>query len=128
MIAKALQPSQRAFEHARKIARYAVKHDHWMCPIDEWNEPEATTDYGVFEQELIHGWEETCQFQMLHGRCISDLAEQQAKRFGINKHDGGCSWDLYYYSLYCPLRDEFWEEWCLKQNLLKFWNENVEGK
>lgn len=128
MIAKTFRPSQRAFEQARKLARYAAKHDNWMRPVAEWKESESTSDYGSFETELIDGWEETTQFQILYGSPLSHLAEQQSKRFGIDKHDGERSWEIHYYQMYCPLRDEFWREWCEKKQTLRFWREFVENK
>jgi hypothetical protein len=118
-------PSRNAFNTAAKLGRFAAKNDGWMEPVAEARHRDALTDFGQFEQEQINGWEETCHFEHYYGRPLSDLAEQQARRQGLDKAD---NWETWYYTFYLPLRDEFWECWCARVNLYEFWAANVEKK
>lgn len=119
-----LRPSNNAIQQVEKLARWAAKYDGWMRPA-EYRDKESTKKFGTYEQGLFDDWEETCHCSMKYITPISDLAERQAKRKGVLKNE---DWEGWYYNFYCPLRDAFWQEWGMKVDLYKFWQENVQEK
>lgn len=124
MIATEPCPSQTAYNKARKLARDAAKNDSWMLPVPDDHE---VTDYGDFTQAHEESWEQTDHFDHYYRIALMDLADQQAKRFNIEK---AISWEAWYYYLFAPLKDTFWEEWETKINLYEQWTayRDMEGR
>jgi hypothetical protein len=102
-----IQPSERALEAARKLARDAVKRDHWLspCPEEDIQDTETLADLGEISQRHRDGWEQTDHFQLLYGKRLTELADAQERRFGP------MDWEERYYELYLPLKEAFWDEW-----------------
>lgn len=110
------EPSRQALESARDLARTASKSDKWMEPDLE----NLGDDYGEFTDTHQAGWEETEHFRHYYGRELDKLANQEAERLGFSKLD---DWDKWYYALYVPLKDAFWDEWEEKVGLDAKWEE-----
>jgi len=102
-----IQPSKRALEAARKLARDVVKRDHWLSPHPEEEIKDSNTlaDLGEISQRHRDGWEQTDHFQLLYGTRLNELADAQERRFGQ------LEWEERYYNLYLPLKEAFWDEW-----------------
>lgn len=87
-------PAPSAAAYAR-VSQLASASDIHMTPTGE------TDDL----QEECDGWEETDYFQVVYGRPIRDIAEEEAAAQGIT--DG----EVIHYCFYEELKDHFWEEW-----------------
>ncbi len=99
------EPSGRAFEAVRKLARHAAKHDGWMCPeVDDLSD-EIYGDKGTAHREQ---WEQTCHWEHFYGKEISRIVDQQERRLSPREP---MEFEERYYGLYQPLVDAFWEEW-----------------
>ena len=109
-----IKPSNRALDAARKLARDAVKRDHWMlpCPEEEIKDTDTLADLGEISQRHRDAWEETDHFRLLYGNRLSHLADAQEQRFGPME------WEQRYYELYLPLKEAFWDEW---EDRIGFW-------
>ena len=107
MAKRDIKPSERALAAARKLARDAVRRDHWLLPHPEEDIQDTDTlaDLGEISERHRSGWEQTDHFHLLYGRRLSDLANAQMRRFGPME------WEERYYNLYLPLKDAFWDEW-----------------
>jgi hypothetical protein len=102
-----IKPSGRALAAARKLARDAVKRDHWLSPYPEEDIRDADTlaDLGDISERHRSSWEQTDHFHLLYGTRLSQLADAQECRFGQ------LEWEERYYGLYLPLKEVFWDEW-----------------
>lgn len=121
-----IEPSQRAFEAVRRLAREAFRTDGWMTPVVEDLMDEDTDDIGQLVTEHRSQWEQTCQFEILWGARISEIVDQQEARFvRLGLH---VRWEDRYYGLYEPLKEEFWEVWEQKHKLVEQINEALANK
>ena len=101
---KEIEPSGRAYEAVRKLARHAAKHDGWMQPeLDDLG-----GDHGDIGSEHRSSWEQTCHWEHFYGNEISRIVDQQERRFS---RDEPLEFEQRDYGLYEPLVDAFWEEW-----------------
>lgn len=102
-----IRPSERALAAARKLARDAVKRDHWLQPYPEEDirDTDTPADLGEISERHRDGWEQTDHFHLLYGTRLSELADTQERRFGPME------WEERYYELYLPLKEAFWDEW-----------------
>lgn len=121
-----IEPSQRAFEAVRRLAREAFRTDGWMTPVVEDLMDEDTDDIGDLVMTHRSQWEQTCQFELLWGARISEIVDQQEARF--ERLDLAVRWEDRYYGLYEPLKEAFWEEWERKHKLVEQINEALAKK
>jgi len=99
---RSIEPSKRAYAAVCKLARDAAQNDNWLQPELDGISEANPGDIGMAHRE---SWEQTCHWEHYYGRRISELASQQARRFGE------ITWEERYFGLYQPLVDAFWDEW-----------------
>ena len=106
------QPSKRAYDAVRKLAREAARNDHWMVP--ELDGLDGADDISTAHRE---SWQQTCHWEHYYGTAISRIVDQQERRFCAPGESLDC--EARYFRLYEPLLDAFWEEWEEKSG---FWD------
>lgn len=120
-----IEPRQSDREKARRIARTSAKNDSWMRPVFE--KGDDANDYGQFAMSHRGEWESTSQFQCWHGKNLTALAQEVARRLGLRWPEKTEDFDAYYY-IYDELKNDFWEEWEEKVGLARVWNRERKRK
>ena len=105
-----IEPSGRAFDAARKLAREAFKKDKWMTPCIEDTDIGDETDETQIMLNHRASWEQTEHWNQTWGKRLSQLTDQQEKRF-LAPGDVELEWERRYYGLYQPLLETFWDTW-----------------
>ena len=105
-----IEPSQRAFEAVKRLARKAVREDGWLQPCVEDHDVANTDDIGEIALNHRAGWQETTNWELTWGRQISLIVDQQERRF-LPRGDLSIGSETRYYALYEPLLEAFWDEW-----------------
>ena len=105
-----IEPSQRAFEAVKRLARKAAREDGWLQPSVEEHDIADTDDIGEIALNHRVGWQETTNWELTWGRQISLIVDQQEQRF-LPRGDLSLGSETRYYALYEPLLEAFWDEW-----------------
>ena len=98
-------PSQRAYNQVKTLARQAAKHDNWLEPL--FDNVKEIKDFGQYSLVHRERWEQTDHFETFYGKNLTDIADQQAKRYNVSRLDNWEAWNEFYQEL----KETFWETW-----------------